>query len=91
MLLHPYISSALIPLLFIHSTRTFGMVHKLWGRTMAQAASRRPLTAEVWVQSRVIACGICCTQSGTVKLLTFSLVRIIPPMFYTQYPISDTP
>jgi hypothetical protein len=32
---------------------------------MAQAVSRRPLTAEVRVQSRVSPCGICGGQSGT--------------------------
>jgi len=51
MLLYPHISSALTPLLFIYSTRTVVMLHRLWGCTMAKAASRRPLTAEAWVQS----------------------------------------
>lgn len=46
MLLHPQISSALIPVLFIHSTRTVVKLHRLLGRTMPKAASRRPLTAE---------------------------------------------
>jgi hypothetical protein len=32
---------------------------------MAQAVSRRPLTAEVRVRSRVSPCGICGEQSGT--------------------------
>jgi hypothetical protein len=32
---------------------------------MAQAVSRRPLTAEAWVRSRVIPCWICGGQSGT--------------------------
>jgi hypothetical protein len=32
---------------------------------MAQAVSRRPLTAEVRVQSQVYPCGICGGQSGT--------------------------
>jgi hypothetical protein len=34
------------------------------GRAMAQAVSRRPLTAEVRVPSRVSPCGICGGQSG---------------------------
>jgi len=51
MLLYPHISSALTPLLFIYSTRTVVMLHRLWGCTTAKAASRRPLTAEAWVQS----------------------------------------
>jgi hypothetical protein len=32
---------------------------------MAQAVSRRPLTAEARVRSRVSTCGICGGQSGT--------------------------
>jgi hypothetical protein len=51
MLLHPHISSASTPLLFIYSTRTVVMLHRLWGRTLAKVASRRLLTAEAWVQS----------------------------------------
>jgi hypothetical protein len=35
------------------------------GRAMAQAVSRRPLTAEAWVRSWVSACGISGGQSGT--------------------------
>jgi hypothetical protein len=35
------------------------------GRAMAQAASRRPLTAEARLRSRVSPCGICGGQSGT--------------------------
>jgi hypothetical protein len=35
------------------------------GRAMAQAVSRRPLTAEAWVQSRFSPCGVCGGQSGT--------------------------
>ena len=35
------------------------------GRAMAQAASRRPPTAEARVRSRVSPCGICGGQSGT--------------------------
>jgi hypothetical protein len=34
-------------------------------RAMAQAVSRRPLTAETWVRSRVSPCGFCGGQSGT--------------------------
>jgi hypothetical protein len=35
------------------------------GRVMAQAVSRRPLTAEARVRSRVSPCGVCGEQSGT--------------------------
>ena len=35
------------------------------GRAMAQAVSRRPLTAEEQVRSRVSPCRICGGQSGT--------------------------
>lgn len=67
MLLHPHTSSALIPLLFIYSTHTLVRLHGLLGRTMAQAANRRPLTAEPWVQSRASACGMCGMQIVTGK------------------------
>jgi hypothetical protein len=36
-----------------------------WGRAMARAFSRRLLTAEARVRSRVSPCGICGGQSGT--------------------------
>ena len=65
MLLHPRMLSALITSLFIYSTHTIAMLHRLWGRTMVQAANRRSLTAEPWVQSRFSACGICGMQSVT--------------------------
>jgi hypothetical protein len=35
------------------------------GRAMAQAVSRRPLTAEARVHARASSCGICSGQSGT--------------------------
>jgi hypothetical protein len=35
------------------------------GRAMAQAVSRRPLTAESWFRARVNPCGICGGQRGT--------------------------
>jgi hypothetical protein len=35
------------------------------GRAMAQAVSRRPLTAEVRFRSRVSPCGICVGRCGT--------------------------
>jgi hypothetical protein len=54
---------------------------------MAQAISRRPLTAEAQVQSRVIPCGICGGQSGTgtgfsPRVLRFSPVNFIPPLLH---------
>jgi hypothetical protein len=52
------------------------------GRTMAQAVSRRPLTAEARVRARVNPSGICCGQSGTgtgFSPRSFSPVNIIPP------------
>jgi hypothetical protein len=45
------------------------MRSKTWrtvGRAMAQAVSRRPLTAEARVRSRVSPCGIFGGQIGTV-------------------------
>jgi hypothetical protein len=50
---------------------------------MAQAVSRRPLTAEDRVHARVSSCGICggqiVTGTGFLRVLRFSLVSIIPP------------
>jgi hypothetical protein len=44
----------------------FGELHMLLkGRAMVQAVSRRPLTAEARVRSRVCPCGIYGGQSGT--------------------------
>jgi hypothetical protein len=40
-------------------------LNKECGRAMAQAVSRRPLTAEARVRSRVSPCGLCGGQSGT--------------------------
>jgi hypothetical protein len=53
------------------------------GRAMAQAVSRRPLTAESRVRIRVNPCGICGVQSGTTTGFSPSSsvlpVNIIPP------------
>jgi hypothetical protein len=60
------------------------------GRAMAQAVSRRPLTAEARVRSRVTPCGICGGQSGTgtgfsPRVLRFSPVNFVPPVLhYTE-------
>jgi hypothetical protein len=52
------------------------------GRAMAQAVSRRPLTAEARVRSRVSPCGVCGGQSGTGTVFSpscrFSPVNFIP-------------
>jgi hypothetical protein len=49
---------------------------------MAQAVSRRPLTAEARVRSRVSQCGVCGGQSGTGTGFSpscrFSPVNFIP-------------
>jgi hypothetical protein len=51
---------------------------------MAQAVSRRSLTAEARVRSRVSRCGICGTQRVTgqafTRVLRFSLVNFIAPL-----------
>jgi hypothetical protein len=54
---------------------------------MAQAVSRRPLTAEARVRSRVSPCGIYGGQSGTgtgffPRVLRFSPVNLIPPVLH---------
>jgi hypothetical protein len=55
-------------------------------RAMAQAVSRRPLTAEARVRSRVSPCGICDGQSGPgtgfPRVLRFSPVNFIPPVLH---------
>jgi hypothetical protein len=56
---------------------------------MAQAVSRRPVTAEARVRTPVSPCGICGGQSGTgtgfPRALGFSLVNFIPPLLhYTE-------
>jgi hypothetical protein len=58
------------------------------GRAMAQAVSRRSLTEEARVLSRVNACGICGGQSGTGTGFSpscgFSPVNFIPPVLHYQ-------
>jgi hypothetical protein len=54
---------------------------------MTQAVSRRRLTAEARVRSRVRPCGICSRQSGTgtgfsPRVLGFSPVNFIPPVLH---------
>jgi hypothetical protein len=49
---------------------------------MAQAVSRRPLTAEDRVRSRVSPCGICGGQSGTGKGFSPS-TSVFPCQFYS--------
>jgi hypothetical protein len=57
-----------------------------YGRAMAQAVSRRPLTAEARVRSRFSPIGICDGQSGTgtgfPQVLRFSPVSFIPPVLH---------
>jgi hypothetical protein len=52
------------------------------GRARAQAVSRRPLTAEAQVRSRVSPCGVCGGQSGNGTDFSpscrFSSVNFIP-------------
>jgi hypothetical protein len=56
------------------------------GRAMAQAVSRRPLTAEARVRSRISPCEICGEQSGTGTGFSpscrFSPVNFIPPVLH---------
>ena len=58
------------------------------GRAMAEAISRRPLTAEARVRSRVSPCGICGGQSGTgtgfSRVLRLFVVSIITPMLHNH-------
>jgi hypothetical protein len=49
---------------------------------MAQAVSRRPLTAEARVRSRVSPCGVCGGQSGTGTGF-FSELSVFPCEFHS--------
>jgi hypothetical protein len=49
---------------------------------MAQAVSRRPLTVEAWVRSRICPCGICGRQSGTGKGFSPS-TSVFPCQFHS--------
>jgi hypothetical protein len=49
---------------------------------MAQAVSRRPLTAEARVRSRVSPCGICGGQSGTGTVFSPS-TSVFPCQFHS--------
>jgi hypothetical protein len=55
---------ALLSYSVVHFT-TLAVFQNMSGRAMAQAVSRRPLTAEARVRVRVNQCGICGGQSGT--------------------------
>jgi hypothetical protein len=50
---------------------------------MAQAVSRRLLTAEARVQSRVGPRGICCGQSGTGTDFSPRSASVFPCQFYS--------
>jgi hypothetical protein len=52
------------------------------GRAMIQAVSRRPITAEAWVRSRVSQCGICGGQSGNETGFSPS-TSVFPCQFYS--------
>ena len=56
------------------------------GSAMAQAVSRRPLTAEARLRSRVGPCGICGGQSGTGTGFSTST-----PVFPCQFPSTAAP
>jgi hypothetical protein len=58
------------------------------GRTMAQAVSCQPLTAESWVCTWVYPCGICGVQSGTGT--GFSLSSSVFPCQYHSSVILHT-
>ena len=53
---------------------------------MAKVVSRRPLTAEARVQSRVVPCGICGGQSGTGTDFSAST-----PVFSCQFHSTGAP
>jgi hypothetical protein len=58
---------------------------------MAQAVSRRPLTAEARIRARVNPCGICDGQNDARRGLSpsSSPVNIIPPLLFNSYHLKD--
>jgi hypothetical protein len=84
MLLHPQISSALIPLLLIYSTRTVGMLHRLWGRIMAQTATRRSSSQRRGFSPKLVDVGFVLSGASLGNVLTIYPVSIIPQMFYAH-------
>jgi len=75
--------------------RSTGLNNKdLEGRAMAQAISRRPLTAEARVRVRVKPCGVCGGKSGTEigfspSSSVFSCQYNIPPSLFSSYHMRD--
>jgi len=68
---------------YFHKTEVAGQTHVIpliWGRAMAQAASRRRLSSENRVHDRVSQCGIFGWQSGTGTGLSPS-----SSVFFHQY------
>jgi hypothetical protein len=59
---------------------------------MAQAVSRRHLTADIWVQSVTSPCEICGGRSDTgTGFCSRTSVSIIPPMFDNHLYLNTTP
>jgi hypothetical protein len=60
---------------------------------MALAVSRRPITAEAWIQARVKPCGICGEEGGTgigfSSSSSVSSVYDIPPSLYNLCHLGD--
>jgi hypothetical protein len=56
------------------------------GRAMAQVVSRRPLTAEARIRTRVNPCGICGGQSGTGTGLSPNY-SVFPCQYHTTVPL----
>jgi hypothetical protein len=50
---------------------------------MAQAVSRRPLTAEALVHARVSLCEICGGQSGTGTLFVATSASVVPCQYHS--------
>lgn len=69
-------------------------VSKEAARAMDQAFSRRPVTAEAWVQSQAIPGGICGGQSCTrtvfsssniiLAVLQYSYIHLSPTIYYLR-------
>jgi hypothetical protein len=64
---------------YLHVLREYS-----YGRAMAQAVSRRPLTAEARVQSWVSPCGICGGRNGTGTGFSPPSTLVSPVSFITR-------
>jgi hypothetical protein len=73
----------------LNSSKHFLVLSKYHDRAIAQAVSRRFLTATARFRAQVTSCGNCGEQSGSgagfLRVLRFPLPILIPSMLYTHH------